>query len=399
MRPRKTPTSSLSSSHFPFFSSLGLTVLSTALELLIMQIRYRGQALLHRLRSGRASSKTPPTCPSPATRLPLEVVEVIIAYLVHDLPSLRACSLTCYSWYIAAAPRLHHPLVINTWTYSYVSPLQWPEPIRRMHSLGLLPLVGSLEIKGYYGVVISSKLFRHQTLRQFMALTNVQELTITYLDIPSFIPQIRQYFGHFFPTVRSLKLGLPKGSNRQILFFIGSFRYLENLWLFGNELPSWGSGRGDDLTLVPPFTPPLQGQLTAWSWGRANFFRDMVRLFGGIRFTEMRVFNAVETQFLLRACAKTLHTLQCVPTDPRGGYLYLGYLCGFLIILQPSPRSETSISGRTRLFGVSKSRRRPLVPLHRMATVRSSLSMCYRPSDLLSSCGSKSSMGPPPSTA
>ena len=160
MRPRKTPTSSLSGTHVPFFSSLGLTVLSTALELLIMQIWYRGQALLHRLRSGGASSETSPTCPSSATRLPLEVVEIIIAYLVHDLPSLRACSLTCYSWYIAAVPHLHHPLVINTWTYSYAwGPLQWPKHIRRMHSLGLLPLVGDLEIRDCCTTAISRKLF------------------------------------------------------------------------------------------------------------------------------------------------------------------------------------------------------------------------------------------------
>ena len=388
MAPRKTPTSSLSSSHFSCFSSPYLTIAFTAFKLLIMRIWYRIRILLCRLCSGGTSSETSPTCPSSATRLPLEVVDIIVAYLVHDLPSLRACSLTCYSWYIAAVTPLHHPLVINTWTYSYVSPLQGLEPIRRMHSLGLLPLVGSLEIKGYYGAVISAKLFCHQTLRPFMALTNVQALTLTYLDIPSFIPQIRQYFGHFFPTVRSLRLGLPKGSNRQILFFIGSFQYLQNLWLCDNELPSWGIGRGDDLKLVPTFTPPLQGQLTAWPWGRENFFRDMADFFGEIRFTEMRVFNAVETKFLLRACAKTLRTLQCLPTDPRGGYLYLGYLRGFLTISQLSHRSRTSISGGTGLSRVSKSWRRPLVPVHRTETVRNSSSMCYRPSGPLSSCGS-----------
>ena len=292
-----------------------------------MRIWYRIRALLRRLCSGGTSSETSPTYPSPATRLPLEVVEIIIAYLVHDLPSLRACSLTCYSWYIAAVPHLHHPLVINTLTNSYaLRPLEWPEPIRRMHSLGLLPLVGDLEIRGRYTTAISAKLFCHRTLRQFMALTNVQDLTISYLDIPSFMPNIRQYFGHFFPTVRSLRLGSPKGSNRQILFFIGSFRYLEDLELFDSELPSWENEQKDDLTLIPPFAPPLQGKLTAWSWGRENFFREMVHLFGAIRFTEMRVFNAIETQFLLRACAKTLYALHCAPTDPRGGYLYLGYL-------------------------------------------------------------------------
>ena len=44
----------------------------------------------------------------------------------------------------------------------------------------------------------------------------------------------------------------------------------------------------------------------------------MIRSFGGLKFTEMSVFDVAETRLLLSACAKTLHILQLHQTDPRG---------------------------------------------------------------------------------
>ena len=37
------------------------------------------------------------TRPSPAMRLPLVIVEMIVAHLLYDTNSLLVCSLTCYS--------------------------------------------------------------------------------------------------------------------------------------------------------------------------------------------------------------------------------------------------------------------------------------------------------------
>ena len=63
------------------------------------------------MRSASASCTiTPNTRPSSDARLPLEIVEIVIAQLVYDMESLHACSRTCYSWYIAAVPHLYHTL-------------------------------------------------------------------------------------------------------------------------------------------------------------------------------------------------------------------------------------------------------------------------------------------------
>ena len=227
---------------------------------------------------------------------------MIIACLVHNTPSLRSCSLICYSWYIAAVPHLHCIIHVTTRRLVFRNC-----PIRKMHTLGLLPFVKTVRIRGDPYKLFCLKWFNRSTLRHFSALTNVQSLGIDNLDIPSFMPRIRQYFGSFSPTLRSLHLETPKGSNREVIFFIGSFQRLEDL-----SLSFTWSGREpeEDLTLLPPFIPPLQGRLTLRCWIGGSLFQDMVRLFGGMKFRAVDLSYANEARFLLRSCAKTLQVLK-----------------------------------------------------------------------------------------
>jgi len=139
---------------------------------------------------------------------------------------------------------------------------------------------------------------------------------IGHLDIPSFMPQILQYFGHFPPTVQELSLRNPIGSRRQIIYFIGLFEHLEDLDLIYNQS---GSQRGptDDLTLFPSFAPPLRGSLKLTRFRRADLLKDMIDLFGGLRFRRMDLFDVDGMPLLLDACAKTLKILRLYPTDPH----------------------------------------------------------------------------------
>jgi hypothetical protein len=79
--------------------------------------------------------------------------------------------------------------------------------------LGWLPFVTRLIIIADYGKGFSQKLFRSWTQREFSTLTNIQELSIDYLDIPSFMPEIQRYFGQFSKTLRSLTLITPNASD------------------------------------------------------------------------------------------------------------------------------------------------------------------------------------------
>ena len=75
----------------------------------------------------------------PAPTLPHEVVEMIIAHLVRDLDDLKACSLTCRSWYTPAAQHLH-----DTFTFTMGRPKvtrNQLKPLSKLHGLGLMSLV------------------------------------------------------------------------------------------------------------------------------------------------------------------------------------------------------------------------------------------------------------------
>ena len=117
-----------------------------------------------------------------------------------------ACSTTCYSWYIAAAPYLHHSLTTDEHNFNSHPTdrkYSWPRPLQKSYNLGLLPLVKRFRIrmaKDYYSE-FTPKWLGRCTLRYFCALSNLQELGIDYLQVPSFMPDIQRCFGHFSPTL------------------------------------------------------------------------------------------------------------------------------------------------------------------------------------------------------
>ena len=340
-------------------------LLTIAIELLAMRVWHRS---IRRTRSGGGSPKVSTTPPSTAARLPQEIVEIIIAHLIYDTPSLIACSLTCYSWYIAAGPQLHRSLtILGTWWKN--KRWMWTGRLKHMERLGLLPLVKKLQIHEVLFVrytnfsprsslwAVLARLIHHIRWPFFAlpGMANVRELGIDNLDIPTLMPKVQRYFRHFLPTLRSLDLRDPKGSCRQILYFIGLFQHLDDLKLLFKPDPQ--EGPVDDPTLVPPFTPPLRGRLAMTSVGRVGLLKEMVHLFGGIRFRQMDLLNVAGMQLLLGACAETLETLRLYPTGEQLS------LKGVQVptISQVVLPSGTSIYHRTSRFGHSRSRRRPSV--------------------------------------
>ena len=341
--------------------------LRPVIALLFKRGFYRTRDGIRRISSGGASPKTSTTRSSPATRLPLEVVEIIISYLIYDRRSLRACTLTCYSWYIAAVPHLHHTLTVsvNSWPTKF-----WlPNAIWYMNMLGLLPLVKRLRIRGYYSwEKLSPKLFTCCILRHFRTLTNVRKLEIDRLDIPRFMPRIKRYFKHFMPTVRSLFLREPRGSNRQIIYFIGLFQHLQDLRFFSDYgLNSWKDLAGDP-TLVPEFVPPLRGWLRLTHFRRAGLLKDMIHLFGGIRFRYLHFHDVDGMRLVLDACAKTLENLVLDPTDPRSEQLSLKSIRVLANNSQLRPPPTTLIYHNISRFG--RSRSRPCLSNAHRVTVR-----------------------------
>ena len=73
-----------------------------------------------------------------------------------------------------------------------------------------------------------------------------------------------------------------------------------------------------DATLVPLSIPPLQGRLILTCLTREKLVREMIVLFGGLRFSYMDIFRVKCAQLLLDACAETLETLRLYPVDEYG---------------------------------------------------------------------------------
>ena len=97
------------------------------------------------------------------------------------------------------------------------------------------------------------------------------------------MPDIQRWFGHFSPMLRFLALKEPKGSCRQILYFIGLFQNLQDLKLNYPLLTDENESTAD-VALTPLSVPPLRGCLTLTCFTRKKLVEDMIALFEGLRF-------------------------------------------------------------------------------------------------------------------
>ena len=236
---------------------------------------------------------------------------MIILYLIYDIQSLKACSLTCYSWYIAAAPHLHHTFVFRGVDRAGLKSLS------ARHALGLLPLVKDLRIpqSAFQPRWFLPQSLNHRGSRHFFAFTNVQSLTVHNLDIHSFIPGLERHFKHFSPTLRSITLSAPRCTSRQLSHFFSLFPNLDNIEIRSFMLIRTGP---PDHPLVPFSTPKLQGQLTLSSSFAVETWEDLAASCG-LRFRSIHLYPVSKSApVLLAACAETLEILRIEPSDEFG---------------------------------------------------------------------------------
>jgi len=228
--------------------------------------------------------------------------------------------MTCYSWYIAAVPHLHHTLTTDErYGFGRGWGQRWPRPLRKSYKHGLLPLVMRLRIRqsSYPSETLASWRFYIHALRYFPAFTNLRELGIDGLQVSSSTQKLQRCFGHFAPTLQFLALSEPKGSCREILYLIGLFPNLQDLKLC-YPLPREEQDATVNAALVPLSIPPLCGRLTLTCFTRRKLVEDMITFFGGLRFRCMDLFRVNCVRLLLDACAKTLERLRLYPTDLYG---------------------------------------------------------------------------------
>jgi hypothetical protein len=250
--------------------------------------------------------------------LPQDVLEVIVADIGDDIPCLKDFSLTCYSWYLAAVPHLHRTVTLED------RPLDASraelKPLAKLHKMELLPFARTLLVRSSsFEPWLSPRKFDRQTLRYFTTLSNIQKLRIERFDLSKFIPDVERYFGHLARTIRSISLVISSGTQMELLYFLGLFPNLDDIEIeyyptmkFGSPPPNPG------FELAVPFSAPsLRGQLKLTHFTSETVFRDMITLFGGLRFRYMDLFSVEGSRLLLEACADTLHTVRVYPSVPN----------------------------------------------------------------------------------
>jgi len=310
---------------------------SCAGRIIGIDISTRMVAILHqgKARIKRILDSTPPetrTAHESTCCVPHDIVEMILAHLIRDLGTLKACSLTCRFWYIITLPHLFCTLTLRRDRSSPISeklgmksPRDRLKPLYRLHERGLTPLVKGIRVVQLYPWFIPEA-FSHRDLRYFSAFTNVQTLVFHELRIDRFILDIECYFGHFSPTLRSITLYHPRCTPRQLSHFLSIFSTLDDIAIIGNPIEA-RIAIAPDIELIPLSTPKLRGRLLLTSFSQIDVWTRLIALCGGLRFRYMYpAWIGDCAPVLFEACAETLEILRISAADD----IVSMWLCGGL---------------------------------------------------------------------
>jgi len=275
-----------------------------------------------RAKANRLLGNSPPEIPTvhePTYHIPYDIVEMIFAHLTHNLGDLKACSLTCRSWYTAAVPHLHHTITL-TGGGPDVGRSQL-KPLSKLHELGLMPLVKEIRVERWPGTCcwFLPLTFSHLDLLHFSALTNVHTLKLQDMEIYRFIAGLDIHFGHFSQTLRSVTLYDPSCTPRQLSHFLSLFSNLDNVGIrnthkdVSNTSPS--NATAHNTGLVPFSAPRLGGRLALYNSPWVGTWAHLA-LFGGLRFRHMDLRGSTScAPVLFKACAETLESLRLTAED------------------------------------------------------------------------------------
>ena len=283
----------------------------------------RSKATLNRLFDNAKVQPTHESAPllpyeTTAPVLPYEILEMIVAYFPRDLDTLKACSLTCRSWYIVLAPHIHHSLVLGK-QEDLGTVRAGLGSLSELRGLNLIPFVKEIRVLrwGWPGGCFGPRAFSPNDLLHFTAFANVQILKIHGMDVGRFFPGIERYFQQFSPTLRSISLEDPAcRSPRQLSYFLSLFPNLDDIDIRGSYPSNAPIPKAEPFPLS---TPRLQGRLTIYSFTMLKTWTHLIDLCGGLRFRHMTLRNVGGcAPTLLGACAKTLETFRFYESDRLG---------------------------------------------------------------------------------
>ena len=240
---------------------------------------------------------------------------MIIAHLIRDLDTLKACSLVCRSWYIVVVPHLHHTLTFRRERRGWPNPPTARarlKPLSQLCQLGLMPHVKEVRVEEWEetNTWFVPQAFSCIDLHYFSAFANVHTLKLQSLAIDRFIPDIERYFGQFSPTLRSITLYKPRCSPRQLSYFLSFFSNLDDIELQLQHSTTFHT----EPTKLDSFSAPapkLRGRLTLYNFPWVGTWTHLIASSGGVEFHHIDLREDTScAPVLFEACSETLETLR-----------------------------------------------------------------------------------------
>lgn len=251
-------------------------------------------------------------------QLPTELVDEILRYLWDDLPTLKACALTCKILYGSARP------LIGSWLY--LSPVQKRNSnARSMKSLlnrskkGLDSLARLAEIDRR-GCLPHT---RHLVLKMdelsllphclrpytpyFHSIGKLQTLVVDGLDVTAFMPVFHSCLGMFTTSLRSLDIRHIWDSDRQLLWFISQFPLLEDLSIRSCYALYFFLGPAPPLIRT---APPFRGNLNlSLIMDSQSLCEALAQFPGGLNFTSLELKGCGKPGAIISACQHSLKSI------------------------------------------------------------------------------------------
>jgi len=260
-------------------------------------------------------------------RLPPELVDDILGYLSDDIPTLKACSLTCKVMVCSARPLIRNWLFLASTRKGKSGPRSLKSLLKRSkgrcdiferlgatHRQGLLRYTQHLVIR--MGCLPHTPRPLQPYVPYLRTIDNIQTLTVEALDIPAFMPAFDECFGTFAKSLRSLDIGHNWDSEGQLLWFISNFPSLEDLSIRSRYIVRSYPGTSPP---TPRTSPPFGGHLKlSHVMGSPSFCEALAKFPGGLNFTSLELIGCEEPAAIITACRLTLRAISYTWTSSRG---------------------------------------------------------------------------------
>lgn len=279
-------------------------------------------------------------------RLPPELIDEILRCLSDDLPTLKACSLTCKIMLGSARPIIRSWLCLSLASKKKLNDRSVSSLLKRpqrssdslgrlvdMDRRGLLPYTRHLVLK------MDELTLAPRSLRPyipfFLSIDNLQTLVIDGLDVTPFMPVFNSCLGMFTRSLRSLDIRHIWDSDRQLLWFISQFPLLEDLSMRSCYALYFFLGPSPPLIRT---SPPFRGHLNlSLIMDSQSLCEALTQFPGGLNFTSLELKGCGKPAAVIAACQLSLKSVSYTWTTALSKYHLISF--GSRVLIPSSRRS------------------------------------------------------------